>query len=63
MARIIVAIELSNGGRLQATCRTGDCTWIGGRHVVKVGAEDDACNHRMWHRARQTAPIEPEASG
>ncbi|GII88229.1 hypothetical protein Ssi03_62190 [Sphaerisporangium siamense] len=63
--RIIVAIELANGARPQAVCRTQGCTagkdgqpWKGEPQVVKVAAETDARHHRQWHRAQRPVPVE-----
>lgn len=62
MPRIIVAIELANGGRYQAACRTEGCSalkgrpWKGEPRAVKVRAENDASGHRKWHRLQQPIP-------
>ncbi|MEV8636557.1 hypothetical protein AB0395_33410 [Streptosporangium sp. NPDC051023] len=60
--RIIVAIELVNGGRAQAVCRTEDCTaldgkrWKGESRTIKADAAEDARLHRKWHRDQQPIP-------
>lgn len=62
--RIIVAIELANGGRAQAACRTEGCTaldgaaWRGEARTVRADAAEDARLHRLWHRHQQPVPAD-----
>ncbi|MEV4093831.1 hypothetical protein [Streptosporangium saharense] len=67
--RIIVAIELVNGGLSRAVCRTEDCTaqagrrWKGEPRARKASAAEDARLHRQWHRDRQPVPTEAVEAG
>ncbi|GAA3078087.1 hypothetical protein [Streptosporangium carneum] len=67
--RIIVAIELVNGGRAQAVCRTDHCTalkgkrWKGEPRAAKADAAEDARLHRLWHRRQQPIPTEVVEAG
>lgn len=67
-ARVAVLVRPVEGGH-QAICQTRDCTagaeggpWQSGLHVVKAGAEDDAREHRQWHRRQQALPDITEGS-
>lgn len=56
MARIVVAIELTNGARKQAVCRTGTCAWQSEAFSIVELAQEEARRHRMWHRDQRPVP-------
>jgi hypothetical protein len=63
--RVSVLVKPIDGGKHQAICTTRDCTagpdggpWESTGHVVKAAAEEDARNHRDWHRSQQAIPAE-----
>lgn len=58
MSRVVVKVEAVTTGATTpgpehghtAICRTDDCTWQSGPHVVKAAAEEEARWHREQHR-------------
>lgn len=67
MAPRVAVLIRPVGDRHEAVCHTRGCTegadstpWRSPLHVVKVAAEDDARNHRQWHRSQQAVPDEAE---
>lgn len=49
--RIIVALLMANGGRVQIECRVPGCTWPSPCHLSKFTAERQRAGHINWHRA------------